>query len=381
MHNLKKIIGVLSISLVTGIATVITTIIPLLSLEFPDKSLASIEMLVTISNLSAIVTILFNERISTKLGLKKTILLGLSIACLFGMLPFFISNYFVILLSRVVLGFGIGLYSPHAISLISIFFEGTLRNNLLGVQMGIGALGNAILLMISSWLASIDWNYAFLTYFLLAGIFTLVWRFVPTIPFEKKELTKKKITIEKSAKSYIFLCFITFIIIWGVQLKIPSYLVERNILSTEKSGYLLSAMNIAGMFAGLSFGFLYKKFNVFLLPIGYIGGGLSVLCMISSTKWPTIFLFGILFNFLYSFTGPTITLKVNQVSSIDQITKVNSYLSLSTIMSAYIAPLVWNSMTVFKQDTTVTDTLKVITITLFLIGCILFCYFLIKRRR
>ncbi|MGF2146132.1 MFS transporter [Vagococcus fluvialis] len=340
---MKKKISILSLSLVTGIATVITVIIPLLVTVFPNNSMTSIESLVTISSLSALISILFNEKIIELIGIKKTILSGLLISGVMGVIPFFIDSFSLILVSRIFLGIGIGLYSPHAISLISLFFEGNERNTLLGMQMGIGALGNAVLLIISGWLAKISWQHTFLIYLVTLVIFSLILCFVPKVEYHKKgsvEVGK----FNKNIINYLVLCFVTFIIIWGVQLKIPSYLVYREITSTAKAGMVLSLMNVAGVFAGFSYGYFYKKISLWLLPLGFLGAGVSVIgLLLSKSEWWILF-WAVLFNFIYSYTGPTIVLKLNEAAKDSQLTKVNSFIMLSTILSSYVSPFIWNNI-------------------------------------
>lgn len=374
---MKKKLSILSLSLVTGAATSITTIIPLIVTAYPQKSLTSIETLITISSLSALLTILLNEKIVNKIGLKQTILSGLLIGAIAGIMPFFLTSYNLFLVSRVLLGLGIGLYSPHAIALISLFFEGSERNTLLGMQMGIGALGNAILLMLSSSLATISWKYTFLVYLFLLFIFVLILLFVPNkqVFQNKEELVTGN--IQSSIIKYLVLCFVTFVIIWGVQLKIPSYLMEQGILDTKKAGLVLSSMNIAGMVAGFSFGILYKRINVFLLPTGFLLAGLSVSGMILSSNWVAIFSFAVLFNFVYSFTGPTIVLQVNQLATKNQLTKVNSWLMMCTILSSYAAPFIWNSFSI--TSATIGETkfsLILMALSLLIIGLVLSIYFM-----
>lgn len=368
-------IGILSLSSVTGVATGITTIIPLIAIAYPDYSIASIESLVTVSSLSALITIFLNDLIVRKIGLKVTIILGLTIGMFSGIIPFFISNYYLFLFTRIILGMGIGLYSPHAISLITLFYKGEERTTLLGMQMGITALGNAILLVTSGFLADVDWKLTFFIYLFLGIIAVLIWRYVPDkkIHTQYKDIKKP---INVGVKKYILLCFITFLIIWGVQLKIPSYLVEQGISSSERAGIILSTMNIAGMIAGFSFGFCFRKINIYLLPLGFIGAGASVLGMLNSSSYLPIFVFAVLFNFVYSFTGPTIVLKVNQLASEDQLTKVNSMITTTTIISSYAAPFTWNSITSFIDSSENTGAaLSIMLISLLAIGALLFLYY------
>ncbi|MHC5229687.1 MFS transporter [Enterococcus sp. LJL99] len=378
----KKRVGILSLSLVTGAATAVTTIIPLIAQNFPEQSLTSIESLITISSLSALVTILMNEFIVQWIGLKKTIIIGLLMGMIAGIAPFFFTSYILFYCTRILLGLGIGLYSPHAISLIALFYTGEQRNTLLGMQMGISALGNALLLISSGWLASFYWKAAFFVYLLLGVIALLIYIFVPAIKTNKKGSNQEKTSLSMTIKSYLLLCFITFLIIWGVQLKIPSFLINQGIESSKTAGMILSGMNIAGMAAGFLFGFVYKKIATFLLPVGFLGAALSVLGMINSSTVGAIFFFAVLFNFLYSFTGPTIVLKINQFSAENQLTKVNSLLTMTTILSSYAAPFVWNTITsLIDSSENIELSMQVLMFALIIMGLFLLLYFSQKKAK
>ena len=377
-----KKIGVLSLSIVTGAITAITTIIPLILKHYPGISISRIETLVTISSLSALLTILFNNKLVEKFGLKKTILSGLVIGMIAGVIPFFFFFYPVFFISRIILGLGVGMYSPHAITLISILYKGSERANLLGVQMGVGAFGNSILLFFSGWLAKMNWRYTFFTYLWLGIVALLVWLLVPEVHIDKIKDKKSTKSLSHSTIKYLILSFVTFLIIWGVQLKIPTFLYERGIVSSEKAGLILGVMNIAGMLAGLSFGLMYKKFKLFLLPIGFLLAALSVFGMINSYSWMMIFIFAVLFNFVYSFTGPTIVLQVNQQVEEYQLTKVNSLITMTTILSSYAAPIVWNNLSKiidFKEGSVLVP-MYIMILSLFFCGLFLMCYTTYKLR-
>lgn len=369
---MKKKLAILSLSTVIGSATAITTVLPLMMLFFSDQSTARVETLVTVSSMSAVITILLNGYICKIIGIKKTILTGLIIGALFGVFPLFINDYYGMIVCRILLGIGIGLYSPHAISLISFFYKGSERSKLLGMQMGIGALGNAILLSISGWLALFGWQFSFLVYILLAVIAVLIWFFVPEVNLTQSTevISNKKLGIK--VWFYLILCLVTFIIIWGVQLKIPSYLIDNGIKSTEKAGSLLSTMNIAGMLAGFSFGFIFSKLRRFLLPLGYLGAAGSVLGLVYSNTWVSIFLFAVLFNFIYSFTGPSITVILNQLAKNEHITRVNSLLTMTTIVSSFAAPFIWNPLPgLFGMSENAQNSLLFMIISLLILGVIL----------
>ncbi|WP_315110669.1 MFS transporter [Clostridium intestinale] len=382
-NKIRIKLGILSLSTVTGAGSAITSIIPIISLNYPNQSLSNIESLVTITSLSALLSISINSLITKKIGIKNTISIGIKntisiglfLGSIMGILPFCLQSYSLILLSRIILGLAIGLYSPHAISLISYFYKGEERATLLGFQMGITALGNAILLLICGVLSYFNWRFTFFVYAFLGVIGVVVKLFVPSAnnSEEIKKSTREKLSPQ--LKKLLILCFFTFLIIWGVQLKLPTFIVHEKIGNTATSSTLLALMNIAGMLAGMSFGYFYKKAKKMVLPIGFLGAAVSVLILTIFKGKISIFIFGILFNFIYSFTGPYITLQINSQAKQNQLTKVNSLLMVSMIGSAFLAPYIWNTLTGFfgSSSNTVVSFWLMIT-ALFTIGVFLLIY-------
>ncbi|KLD60094.1 hypothetical protein WP50_13070 [Lactiplantibacillus plantarum] len=72
--RLTTTISILSLSTVTGITTVITGIIPQLKRTFPTVPTTLIEWLVTIANCSALITLLLNPRLTSRVtnGYRRT---------------------------------------------------------------------------------------------------------------------------------------------------------------------------------------------------------------------------------------------------------------------------------------------------------------------
>ena len=126
--------SILSISLVGGVSTLITGILPQLEREFATVPTTMVEWLVTAANISALVTLLANPYLTRRWGIKKVVVTGLWLAALTGVIPLFTHVYWLVLLSRLALGLGIGLFSPHAIGLIAHTYHGELRARLLGYQ-------------------------------------------------------------------------------------------------------------------------------------------------------------------------------------------------------------------------------------------------------
>lgn len=230
--------------MVNGVSMMITGILPQLAQEFPNVPTTLIEWLVTSANLSALVTLLLNPWFSRKFGIKPVVIAGLLISMIAGTLPFVIYQFVPLMISRLFLGLGIGLFSPHPIGLIAHLYTGELRAKLLGYQVGLGVLGSALFLAL----------------------------------------------------------------------------------------------------AGLTFGRLYDKCRRYTLVIGYAGAALAIGLLLVAQQTFTAVFAAVFFSFIYSYTGPYLVFISQQNLSPHLIDTMSSWFTIATIISAFFAPLLWNTL-------------------------------------
>lgn len=365
--NLKTTISILSLSTVTGITTMITGIIPQLKQTFPGVPTTIIEWLVTIANFSALLTLLINPALVKRFGIRPVVITGLLLSAVTGMVPALTANFYVILVSRIILGLGIGLFSPHAISLIAHSTHGDLRARLLGYQTGLSALGNAVLLGGAGLLITLSWHAVFWLHGVLALIAVLVARYVPE-PAPLKPVEPAAATpsarLPRRQWQLVGLTFVTYLLIWGVQLKLPSYFEQRQFGNAQVLNLTLAAMNVGGLVAGLTFGALHRRLHRFTLTLGYAGAAVAVLLLWGTSHGPIAIIAAISFNFIYSYTGPYLVFTSNADLDPAQINTLSSTLTIATIISAFFAPLVWNLVGQFGPQTVTDNVLLWITVTL-----------------
>lgn len=101
-------ISLLSISLFLMMAPAIATALPLMYHAFKGVSQSGVETLSTIPNIGIVVGLLISPFLVKILGEKATIVTGLVLALIAGTFPMYASSYMPILISRFLLGFGIG---------------------------------------------------------------------------------------------------------------------------------------------------------------------------------------------------------------------------------------------------------------------------------
>lgn len=349
--------SILSISLVGGVSTLITGILPQLEREFATVSTTMVEWLVTAANISALVTLLANPYLTRRWGIKKVVVTGLWLAALTGVIPLFTHVYWLVLLSRFALGLGIGLFSPHAIGLIAHTYHGELRARLLGYQTGLGALGNALFLALAGLVVAFSWRNVFLLYLLLGGVALLASAGLPAseaaVPAD--QLAVKKLPVSRWL--LVALAFVTYLLIWGVQLKLPRLFLDRAFGSAELANWTLSAMNMGGLLAGLTFGRVHRYLHQYTLTLGYAGAALAVVLLLTTANTLVAVGSAVFFNFIYSYTGPYLVYRSQLDLPPAQIDAMSSWLTIATVISAFFAPPVWNLLGALGPGTVTTNVL------------------------
>ena len=120
-------ISILSASLVVVSGGAIAANIPAMARTFADVPLQTVEMLSTIPSLFIIISVLLSNLFARYLGYKRTILIGIAIVLVSGIIPALIGDFWIILVSRALFGFGVGMFNSLLIAIISHFYEGDER--------------------------------------------------------------------------------------------------------------------------------------------------------------------------------------------------------------------------------------------------------------
>lgn len=267
--NLAAKFSLLSISILLMSHLAISPVIPSLYNFYNEQNsnigLASVESLATIPAMMITIFVLFSNVVIKFLGKKNTVLLGLIIIFIFGLVPVFTSNFKLVLISRLFLGAGIGLFNSLSISLISDFFDDSTRGTMIGLRTAFLNIGKALTTFISGYLVILGVQYTFLVYALALPIFILFLFFVPN----SENIYNKKVNV-KFHKETIYLTILTFFIgisYMGATIKIPTLLIEKYFYHPATATNLLTILAISGIFSGVLFGFLVKRAKNLTLTI------------------------------------------------------------------------------------------------------------------
>ena len=267
--NLTAKFSLLSISILLMSHLAISPVIPSLYNFYNSQNsnigLASVESLATIPAMMITIFVLLSNVVIKFLGKKSTVLLGLIVIFVFGLVPVFTSNFKLVLISRLFLGAGIGLFNSLSISLISDFFDDSTRGTMIGLRTAFLNIGKALTTFISGYLVILGVQYTFLVYALALPIFMLFLFFVPN----SENIYNKKVSV-KLHKETIYLTLLTFFIgvsYMGATIKIPTLLIEKYFYHPATATNLLTILAISGIFSGVLFGFLVKRAKNLTLAI------------------------------------------------------------------------------------------------------------------
>ena len=231
----------------------------------PNIGLASVESLATIPAMMITIFVLLSNGVIKFIGKKNTVLLGLLLIFIFGIVPAFTTNFKVVLISRLFLGAGIGLFNSLSISMISDFFDEEHRGTMIGLRTAFLNIGKALTTFISGYLLIYGIQYTFLVYALALPIFIIFLLFVPNA----ENVNNKKVSI-KFHKETIILTLLTFLVgisYMGATIKIPTLLAEKYHYQPDVARNLLTILALSGILSGVIFGILVKRFKNLTLPI------------------------------------------------------------------------------------------------------------------
>ena len=265
-HRFRKE-GILSVSLILAVNAIISGALIFIKDDL-GISLASAEFLLSLPSITTIIAILLSEPISQKIGIKKCVSLGLFLVGTSAFLPIFIRTHPSVFISRLILGFGVGLYNGHAASLINIFYKGDEAASLHGIRNSFEHIGLMLLLFIAGLIIKISWHYVFLTYtfaFLILIIFNLTVEDV----VHPKTLAEEKFKI--TLQTIFFMVFAGVILMDTTAVTVRfSTIATANLGPNANINMLTMIFPIFGMTTGFFFGKINRRLRSKTILLGLL---------------------------------------------------------------------------------------------------------------
>lgn len=337
--------ALLSASLLVGSAAAINANIPAMAQHFKDVPLSMVEMLTTIPSLFLMISVFISTFIAKRLGYKQTIMLGLAIVMISGLIPLWIDNFIMILMSRGALGFGIGLFNSLLVSMINYFYEPQMRSSMYGLQSAFEGAGAIFITFLAGQLLKINWQAPFIAYGIAIPVFFIYLKYVPKVETKDMEENTELQTQQANQKnssflpvlSYVILIFIAAMLYMIMGIKIASLMNEVGYGTASDASFVIIVLSLGGISAGLFFGKILKILKQYTTTIGLLLLSLAMLILGMSQHLIMTFIGGFLIGFGFKIFMPSLIDKINN-SNIPHKNLATSLLLVGFNLGVFISP-------------------------------------------
>lgn len=339
-------LSVLSISILSMTAPSIAIANPLMAKTFTAQTTAQVEMIATLPNLGVLLMIMFSTVIAQKLGIKRTIMLGLIMYLLGGLTPVFMTNYLVIMIARFIMGLGIGLFNPFAVSLMYRFYEKQELADMLGYQNTSQNLGNAGFGLLLGVLVLAGWKTMFAGY-LTALIPLLMFGFFVKIPADHPA-DEAKTSPKQTTNLHVFMLAGLMLLIFGMfmmmTIKLAGFVTTQHITTPAIASSILAGMGAASMFASMPFGKISQRLGNFILPVALFGIAIGFMLVATATNVLMVTLGVIICGIFFGWVFPQAFLRVSQVAPANSGNLSTSIILMGINLGAFLAPTMVNGV-------------------------------------
>ena len=357
MKQFLEKVSILSLSLVLITSFSISSALPAMFDYYQGYSTGQVELLVSLPSFGIMAMLLLNGVLERIFPERLQLTLGLLILSISGTAPFWYQGYYFVFATRLLFGIGVGMLNAKAISIISERYHGKTRIQMLGFRGSAEVVGASILTLAVGQLLNFGWTATFLAY--AAGLVVLV-LFLSFVPYGKSELqvtkqkTEEAVRLTRSMKQLIFFLAIGAAVIvctnTAITFRIPSLMIEAGFGDAQLSSLVLSAMQLIGILAGISFSFLISAFKEKLLLVAGVTFGIGqIIIALSPSLWVVV-AGSVLGGFAYSIALTTVFQLISERIPAKLLNKATSYAVLGCSFGASLTPFVLSGIGLVTTD-------------------------------
>lgn len=347
MKQFLEKVSILSLSLVLITSFSISSALPAMFDYYQGYSTGQVELLVSLPSFGIMAMLLLNGVLERIFPERLQLTLGLLILSISGIAPFWYQGYYFVFATRLLFGIGVGMLNAKAISIISERYHGKTRIQMLGFRGSAEVVGASILTLAVGQLLAFGWTATFLAY--AAGLVVLV-LFLLFVPYGKTEVhesnhqTEEAVRLTRSMKQLIFfLATVAAVIVCtntAITFRIPSLMIEAGFGDAQLSSLVLSAMQLIGILAGISFSFLISTFKERLLLVAGVTFGIGqIIIALAPSLWVVV-AGSILGGFAYSIALTTVFQLISERIPAKLLNKATSFAVLGCSFGASLTPFV-----------------------------------------
>ncbi|AVK61139.1 MFS transporter [Lactobacillus sp. CBA3605] len=343
-HSKVFKLALLSISILAMTTSSISAVVPLMQQSLQNESLSQIESIITIPNLGSLLLIMFSGMIGRRLGIKRTIMLGLLLFLGGGIVPAMTNNYLTILIARFLMGCGVGLFNPFSVSLMASFYQDDELSAMLGYQNAAKNLGAAGIGLIIAGLITFNWKAAFLSY-TIALLPIILFGGLIKVP-ESSLVVKTQVSRHINRKVWFLtgLMFLTFCAFMVVVVKLASLVATTKIATPAMAAMMLSLMGVISMISSSFFGHINKRIGDYIMPVSLLGMALGMIVIAHAPNAMLVFVGVILVGVFFGWVLPQSFMRVAKITTKKDTHLATSMVLVGESLGSFLSPTIMNGI-------------------------------------
>ncbi len=270
MKNKRIALSIFLIAFAFGLnITGIVPVLGVLNVKYQSYGTSAVQLLQTIPYALLIIGSLVIGWLTTKLSKKTIATIGLLIIGSCGILPFFLESYYLLFLSRFLIGFGFGIVSPINTAIIAEFFKPEERAGYMGIHvvgMGFGCMVSNLL---GGFFASMGYRYYYFVY-VIAFAALIGMRLLLPETRRTKEAAKESGKLNGKVYLISLVGFAHTLFITAYSTNIGIYVIEKITDNPAITG-IVTALNAAfALIIGAVFARISKVFHKYTLTFSIL---------------------------------------------------------------------------------------------------------------
>lgn len=240
--------------------------------SFPDANIAAVQMCIGIIPLCMALSAMFLSSVLASRVLKRHTALACHILIMVAGLSVvaFHDSLAQVLCASVFVGIGIGGIQNGTDALIADYFEGEQRGSIMGVYSTFVALGGILWTALSGILGHDQWYMAYAAYAAELPFIIVEFACLPKGHLEPKP--KGGNVLKSMPREVALITLISFVFVLCFQLfstNVSLIVADRGFGGTAESATASTVMTVAGIFAGLLVGPLFRRFKNRSMPLAW----------------------------------------------------------------------------------------------------------------
>lgn len=368
---------IISISMATVMAgAAISPALGLIAEAFPNASETTIKLVLTAPSIMIIPFSFLSSFLTTKLTKRTIIMIGLLIYLIGGIGPQFVPNIGLLLAFRLILGMGVGLVTPLAMSLINDYYSGKERTKMMGYNSAFSNFGGIITMLLAGWLATFGWRVPFNVYFLGLVIFILIFFFLPKGEVETEEQNFDKSKMPLAVFGYAFAMGAIMLAYYSVATNMALYLEQNELGGASLAGTVISFTTVGGMITSLILVQIEMAFKKFVIPVMLSSMGLAFFILSFTNSVPLVMMSVCLVGFGQGSLFPILILRTLDQVKNHHADRAVAITSSFTFLGQFASPLVLDTVSKLAHTTAIRFQYGTLAVTILIVVVISTLYIL-----